>query len=83
MHGFKHKRRENLLATKQQLPVQPCASVGMQLTFRAEVMPGRVHDQRTFTVTHVLASGRVELRGLLGQHTMTEFEPVAGRARKV
>jgi hypothetical protein len=49
----------------------------MRLTFRAEVMPGRERDQRTFTVTRVLTNGRVELSGLFGQHTMTEFEPVA------
>ncbi len=53
------------------------AAVGMQLTFRAELMPGRERDQRTFTVARVLTNGRVELSGLLGQHTMTEFEPVA------
>ena len=50
------------------------ASVGMRLTFRAEVMPGRESDQRTFTVTRVLKNGRVELSGLFGQHAEAEFE---------
>ncbi len=47
----------------------------MRLTFRAEVMPGRERDQRTFTVACVLVNGRVELSGLFGQHAETEFEP--------
>jgi len=48
--------------------------VGMQLTFRAEVMPGRETEQRTFEVTRVLASGRIELADLHGEHALTEFE---------
>jgi hypothetical protein len=47
----------------------------MRLTFRAELMPGRAAGERTFTVARVLASGRVELVGLGGQHALTEFEP--------
>jgi hypothetical protein len=50
-------------------------NVGMSLTFRAEVMPGRERAERTFQVARVLASGRVELIGMAGQHTETEFEP--------
>jgi hypothetical protein len=46
----------------------------MRLTFRAEVMPGRESDRRTFTVARVLSNGRVELSGLLGQHAEAEFE---------
>ena len=77
MHAFKRKKRKARSPTKQRAPVHAWASVGMRLTFRAEVMPGRERDQRTFTVTRVLTNGRVELSGLFGQHTMTEFEPVA------
>ena len=51
-------------------------AVGMQMTFRAEVMPGRETHQRTFAVERVLASGRIELANLQGEHTLTEFEPV-------
>jgi hypothetical protein len=51
-------------------------SAGMWLTFRAEVMPGREPIERTFEVARVLASGRVELVNLNGQHTITEFEPL-------
>ena len=52
--------------------------VGMQLTFRAEVMPGRETDQRTFEVTRVLTSGRIELQDLQGEHALTEFEALPG-----
>ncbi|HEX8843502.1 MAG TPA: hypothetical protein VF791_02610 [Pyrinomonadaceae bacterium] len=37
-------------------------------------MPGRDAVERTFTVARVLSSGRVELMGLGGEHTETEFE---------
>ena len=50
--------------------------VGMQLTFRAEVMPGRETDERTFEVERVLASGRIELANFKGEHNLTEFQPV-------
>ena len=74
MHVFKRKKRRSRLREKQLIPVGAWANVGMQLTFRAELMPGRERDQRTFTVARVLANGRVELRGLFGQHAETEFE---------
>jgi hypothetical protein len=52
------------------------AAVGMRLIFRAEVMPGRETHERTFEVVRVLASGRIELANLLGEHALTEFEPL-------
>jgi hypothetical protein len=51
-------------------------AVGMRLTFRAEVMPGRETDQRTYEVERVLSSGRIELANFKGEHHLTEFEPV-------
>jgi hypothetical protein len=48
----------------------------MRLIFRAEVMPGRETHERTFEVVRVLASGRIELANLLGEHALTEFEPL-------
>lgn len=54
--------------------IRQWARAGMRLTFRAEVMPGRERAERTFLVARVLASGRVELIGMAGQHTETEFE---------
>ena len=47
----------------------------MALTFRAELMPGREPSERTYVVGRMLVSGRVELIGLMGQHTEAEFEP--------
>lgn len=46
----------------------------MALTFRAELMPGRDSSERTYVVGRMLASGRVELIGMTGQHTEAEFE---------
>ena len=51
------------------------ARPGMQVTFRAELMPGREPSERTFQVTELLRSGRVLLNGAVGEHTQTEFEP--------
>jgi hypothetical protein len=51
-------------------------AIGMRLIFRAEVMPGRETHERTFEVERVLASGRIELTNLLGEHALTEFEPL-------
>lgn len=53
------------------------ARVGMQLTFRAELMPGRARAERTFIVAQALENGRVELKDLSGQHAEQEFEPSA------
>ena len=73
---FKRKRPKARSQPKRHAPAPGWAGVGMRLTFRAEVMPGRERAERTFTVARALANGRVELRGLLGQHAETEFEPV-------
>ena len=48
----------------------------MPVTFRAELMPGRDRDQRTFLVKELLASGRVSLHGVDGEHAEKEFEPI-------
>lgn len=77
MHAFKRKKRKTHSPTLQRKQVSAWANVGMRLTFRAEVMPGRERDRRTFIVARVLASGRVELHGLFGQHSETEFEPLS------
>jgi hypothetical protein len=50
------------------------ARPGMQVTFRAELMPGRDNEARTFRVTDLLPSGRVLLEGVVGEHTQKEFE---------
>lgn len=48
----------------------------MSVTFRAEVMPGKSRQERTFRIKRVLASGRVELYDFAGEHRESSFEPV-------
>jgi hypothetical protein len=50
------------------------ARPGMRVTFRAELMPGRDRDDRTFRVKELLPSGRVSLHDVDGEHTESEFE---------
>ncbi|HEU4713470.1 MAG TPA: hypothetical protein VFS76_18015 [Pyrinomonadaceae bacterium] len=52
------------------------ARPGMSVTFRAELMPGRDRNERTFRVKELLVSGRVSLQGADGEHAEKEFEPV-------
>ena len=52
------------------------ARPGMMVTFRAELMPGRERDERTFRVKELLSSGRVLLQGVDGEHAEKEFERV-------
>jgi hypothetical protein len=48
----------------------------MQVTFRAEIMPGRTREERTFRVKTVRANGRVELHEFTGEHREGAFEPI-------
>jgi hypothetical protein len=52
------------------------ARPGMKVTFRAELMPGREREERTFRVKELLPSGRVALHGTGGEHAAAEFEAV-------
>ena len=47
----------------------------MNVTFRAELMPGRDASERTFQVASLLPSGRVLLAGVTGEHAEKEFQP--------
>jgi hypothetical protein len=67
-------KKKNVLAEKKVSDVW--ARPGMQVTFRAEVMPGRDRDQRTFLVKELLSSGRVSLHEAGGEHAEKEFEPI-------
>ena len=69
-----HRKRKHMQATKKANDVW--ARPGMLVTFRAEVMPGRERDERTFRVKELLASGRVSLQGADGEHAEKEFDPV-------
>ncbi|MDQ6788134.1 MAG: hypothetical protein M3033_15120 [Acidobacteriota bacterium] len=48
----------------------------MAVTFRAEIMPGKNRDERTFRIQNVLANGRVLLYNFFGEHRQAEFEPI-------
>jgi hypothetical protein len=50
------------------------ARPGMMLTFRAELMPGRDPELRTFRVQELLPNGRVTLLDRIGEHDEREFE---------
>src|SRR5437773_12323332 len=52
------------------------ARPGMNVTFRAELMPGRERQERTFRVKELLPSGRVALHGTGGEHAAAEFEAI-------
>lgn len=57
-------------------PKNVWARPGMEVTFRAELMPGREREKRTFRVKEVSANGRVLLEGFAGEFTEREFEPI-------
>ncbi len=67
-------KKKNVPAEKKVIGVW--ARPGMQVTFRAELMPGRDRQQRTFLVKELLASGRVSLHGVDGEHAEKEFDPI-------
>ena len=69
-----HWKRNNRTVDRKASDVW--ARPGMEVTFRAELMPGRDRQQRTFLVKELLSSGRVSLRGVDGEHAEKEFEPI-------
>ena len=69
-----HWKRKNMQAPRKVTDVW--ARPGMTVTFRAELMPGRDRDERSFRVKELLASGRVSLQGVDGEHAEKEFEAV-------
>lgn len=52
------------------------ARPGMEVVFRAELMPGRDGSQRVFRVKQLLPSGRVVLENFAGEHGENEFERI-------
>ena len=65
-------RRSN----KQSKPTTVWSRQGMSVTFRAEIMPGKTREQRTFKIEKVLPNGRVVLNDFLGEHREGAFEPI-------
>ena len=52
------------------------ARPNMQVTFRAEIMPGKSREERTFKINTVKSNGRVILENFAGDHRESSFEPV-------
>ena len=48
----------------------------MNVTFRAEIMPGAARDERTFRIEKVFTNGRVKLHDFAGEFRETAFEPI-------
>lgn len=48
----------------------------MAVIFRAEVMPGKNREERTFRVQKVLRNGRVMLYDFADEHRENEFEAI-------
>jgi len=48
----------------------------MQVTFRAEIMPSKSREERTFRISTVLPNGRVTLHGFPDEHRQGSFEPI-------
>jgi len=72
-------RKRNGVKAKLQREPNPddvWARPGMMVTFRAELMPGRDREQRSFRVREILASGRVVLDGVSGEHAEKEFDAI-------
>lgn len=57
-------------------PVKTWARPEMQVTFRAEIMPGKTREERTFRIKTVRSNGRVELHDFIGEHREGAFEAI-------
>jgi hypothetical protein len=57
-------------------PVYVWARPEMLVTFRAEIMPGRSREDRTFRIKEVKANGRVVLYDFPDEHREGEFEKI-------
>lgn len=62
---------------KQETPaINVWARPEMFVTFRAEIMPGRNREERTFRIKRVRSNGRVILHEFTGEHREGAFEPI-------
>jgi hypothetical protein len=57
-------------------PVYVWARPEMMVTFRAEIMPGRGREERTFRIKDVKPNGRVVLYDFPDEHREGEFEKI-------
>ena len=72
VNAYWKKRNVNSSKKSEDVWARP----GMPVIFRAELMPGRDRNQRTFVVKELLPNGRVSLQDATGEHAEKEFEPV-------
>lgn len=56
--------------------VKTWARPEMMVTFRAEIMPGKTREERTFRIQAVRSNGRVVLHNFIGEHREGAFEPI-------
>ena len=48
----------------------------MNVTFRAEIMPGKSREDRTFRIAEVMPNGRVMLHDFIGEYRQGAFEEI-------
>lgn len=48
----------------------------MNVTFRAEIMPGKTSEERTFRIARVMPNGRVVLHNFNGEYRQAAFERI-------
>lgn len=46
----------------------------MKITFRAEIIPDKNREERTFKIEKILSNGRVVLYNFTGEHRKSEFK---------
>ena len=73
---LKRSKKAGRVGRKRDETPDKWARPGMEVVFRAEVMPGRHTSERTYHVTTLLPSGRVLLDGVAGEHAEREFQPI-------
>ncbi len=57
-------------------PASVWARPEMNVTFRAELMPGVSREQRTYRIAKVMKNGRVRLHDFPGEFREGAFEPL-------
>lgn len=70
--GFFERKRKN----RKTIAGSVWARDGMLVTFRAEIMPGKTREERTFRIERVSPNGRVVLEDFIGEHREGAFEPI-------
>ena len=66
----------NMFKKKKEPPSRVWARPEMNIVFRAQIMPGKNREQRTFRVKDFLPKGRVTLYNFAGEHLENEFEAI-------